>query len=773
MNSRRWITLGATLGTLALPAAALAHLERPSYWPDPAPDKSVKPAAGGKVPKLRSLESAVTGKGAGDVRVVCQGKNGRASLRALDKSIAAALRHGYRLRPSQPKLKLTRKQARTLAQQNAALARKCDFSEIQPAVKASGNNDRVVVMPGRYTEPTSRKQPLNDPRCATLTQKDSGGAETPSFRYQATCPNDQNLVYVQGREVPDTPAPSPPLMNRQGIPDLGPCARCNLQLEGSGVMPTDVIVDGASGYTSKSPEARPRKLHKHVVIRADRADGFVVHNLTARGALEHGIYIEETDGYRIDTVKMFWAADYGNLTFTSDHGLYTDCDGFGAGDAVLYPGAAPETGEQIDLSFYLGGPRINTVVRDCDMRGSVLAYSGSMGNNVRITNNNIYANSAGISTDSISSAGHPGYPADGVEVDHNWIYSNNLSLFGKKNPPVEPALGILPNGVGIFWAGHNNGRVHDNWIWDNWRAAAFLMSIPDFLNTPEGNVNPGASCKNPMLSTSCNNRYFRNQLGRVPKGFKPFPALRKFDNKVGAVKGRAPNGVDFWWDEGGIGSVTGNCWYANKGPNGKADSVTGPGAGDAPQVLPSNCATSVGTGDPAKVDYLLACFFAREGQGGGPDTCDWYQLPPKPGSKAALRKQKRFEAGVRSFLRSARAKQLDDQVAGLSDWKPSQASAAPAGRAARPLGQMLVGSVAQMAKCSDWRGGTRAQRVATIHDIRQQINLRDSAVPTPELSDAAAYGVLDRTCRQDLAGSVRLYKVYARATAFAPFAERR
>ena len=453
-----------------------------------------------------------------------------------------------------------------------------------------------------------------------------------------------------------------------------------------------------------------------MVIRADRADGFVVHNLTARGALEHGIYIEETDGYRIDTVKMFWAADYGNLTFTSDHGLYTDCDGFGAGDAVLYPGAAPETGEQIDLSFYLGGPRINTVVRDCDMRGSVLAYSGSMGNNVRITHNNIYANSAGISTDSISSAGHPGYPADGVQVDHNWIYSNNLSLFGKKNPPVEPALGILPNGVGIFWAGHNNGRVHDNWIWDNWRAAAFLMSIPDFLNTPEGNVNPGASCKNPMLSTSCNNRYFRNQLGRVPKGFKSFPALRKFGNKVGAVKGRAPNGTDFWWDEGGIGSVTGNCWYANKGPNGKADSVTGPGAGDAPQVLPSNCATSTGTGDPAKVDYLLACFFAREGQGGGPDTCDWYQLPPKPGSKAAARKQQRFQAGVRSFLRSARAKQLEDQVdgpGGLEAGPPRRGVGRARGQAARPDARRLGGPDGQVLRLA---GGQ--PRRARGHDPR-------------------------------------------------------
>jgi hypothetical protein len=90
---------------------------------------------------------------------------------------------------------------------------------------------------------------------------------------------------------------------------------------------------------------------------------------------------------------------------------------------------------------------------------------------------------------------------------------------------------------------------------------------------------------------------------------------------------------------------------------------------------------------------------------------------------------------------------------------------------AKPVGQVLVGSVAQMATCSDWSGGTRDQRIATIHDIRQQINLKDSAVQTPELSDDAAYEVLDNLCSKDFADSFRLYKLYARAASFAPLAE--
>ena len=180
-KGRRLIVFGAVLGSLVLPAAALAHLERPSYWPDPAPDTAVTPPAGGKVPALRSLESAVTGKGPGKVRVVCQGSGGWKSLSLLSASIDKARKHGYRLRPSQPKLHLSRWAAFRLLWQNVLLARRCAYSEIQPAVNASGNNDRVVVMPGVYTEPTSRAQPLNDPRCAGLTQEDSGGAKTPSW----------------------------------------------------------------------------------------------------------------------------------------------------------------------------------------------------------------------------------------------------------------------------------------------------------------------------------------------------------------------------------------------------------------------------------------------------------------------------------------------------------------------------------------------------------------------------------------------------------------
>jgi hypothetical protein len=783
VSCRGKLSLLATLAALALPSAAAAHLERPSYWPDPAPDESVNPPAGGAVPKARSLKSAVTGTGPGEVRVVCLGENGSKSLQRLRSSLTDAVERGYVLRPSQPNVEVSDAKAEKLLELNRALAEDCAYHSIQAAVDDSHNNDRVVIMPGRYREPKSRRSPVNDPKCAGMTQQDSSGALTPSYAYQVNCPNDQNLIYVQGRKVPSEPPPSPPLANRQGIPDEGKCVRCNFQIEGSGVSPQDVLIDGGKNYKGKGIEARPGALKKHVILRVDRADGFVARNLLTRGALEHGIYVEETDGYLLDRVKFFWAADYGNLTFTSDHGLYRNCDGFGSGDSVVYPGAAPETGAQADASFYPDAPRFNTVVKKCDMRGSALAYSGSMGNSVRITRNNVYGNGSGLSTDTISASGHPGFPADGVQIDHNLIYSNNLNLY-VDDPPVEPVIGV-PVGVGILWPGHNDGRVFGNWIFDNWRRGTMLLAIPDAIVTPEGNVNPGVSCPTaPVMTTSCNNRYFDNHMGQAPPDFtrRAWSGLR-FDTPHGDLRDRSlPNGVDFWWDE--WSGNTGNCWFDNTGADGTAASVTGPGAGAPPEVLPSDCAASTGAGDPAKTVVLLDCSMWERGETAEDfPQCDWFTTPPEPGSAAAMRRQARSERELDAFLRTAEAQRMRERLAGYST--PAAASArargaepveqGPAaleGFGVDPLGPVTAGSVARLAQCRDWRAGTRARRMATVYDVRSQINLEDGPVEIPTLTDEEAYELFQNACAEDFARGFRLYKIYARATGYAYLARR-
>lgn len=656
----------ATLAGVAIPATAIAHLERPSYWPDPRPDTSVSPPAGGKVPDIRSLSSAVSGKGPGDVRVVCQPQ----SIKLLRASVGNARRNGVKIRPSQPATPMSKKQARKFLRLNNKLKRKCKYSSIQKAINDSHNNDRIVIMPGRYTEADSRAAKVNDPKCnPSLLQNDQTGTPTPSYEYQATCPNDQNLLYVQGRAVKGKPL-TPPRGDRHGIPEqeLGECIRCNMQIEGSGVVPEDVIIDGGEDYENPmDPEAKPGKFLKHVIMRTDRSDGFVGRNFLLRGASEHGFYTEETDGILLDKVKFFWHLDYGHLSFTTDHNVIQNCDGFGAGDAVVYPGASPQTGEFRRKDVY-PEQRYNSVVRRCDLRGSTLAYSGSMGNSVRMTENHIYGNTAGISSDTLSAPGHPGFPADGMLVDNNYIYSNNLDLYGVEPPPVEPLV-PMPIGSGIVWPGMNGGTIRDNYIFDNWRHGTVLTAVPDAVaGEPEGNVDEQVHCVTTTISTtSCGNRYHDNVMGRPPAGFKMHDAVAKFGNKHSPdSQATMPNGVDFWWDE--FAANNGNCWYDNSGPDGTAGSITGSGSGVFPDLLPSNCDSSFGNGDVVKEAVLLDCsMYSRGNTPSDHPLCYWFRMPPKPGSSAAKKEAAARAEAAEAFRKSPRGIELQAQIDGLLD----------------------------------------------------------------------------------------------------------
>src|SRR3954469_6270933 len=120
------LALTAVVAVLGPAAAAPAHVERTSYWPDPRPDASVKPAAGGRVPTPRSLYTALNRRRVGTTRVVCKGD----SLQLTRVAITKARTKGVELRPSVPAKKLTRKQARALLELNTSLLRRCRFHDI-------------------------------------------------------------------------------------------------------------------------------------------------------------------------------------------------------------------------------------------------------------------------------------------------------------------------------------------------------------------------------------------------------------------------------------------------------------------------------------------------------------------------------------------------------------------------------------------------------------------------------------------------------------------
>src|SRR3954447_26010593 len=150
VGGRNWIAgLVATLvASLALATAAFAHVERTAFWPDPKPDTSSKPAAGGKVPKVRTLASALKTKPPGTTRVVCQ----KDSLKLLKAQVKQARKNGVNYRPTETR-SFSAKQGKRLLALNKKLFKRCKFGQIQPAVTKSHNNDRIVIMPGVYSEP--------------------------------------------------------------------------------------------------------------------------------------------------------------------------------------------------------------------------------------------------------------------------------------------------------------------------------------------------------------------------------------------------------------------------------------------------------------------------------------------------------------------------------------------------------------------------------------------------------------------------------------------
>src|SRR3954453_7660626 len=700
------VTLVSFAALLLIAAPALAHVERPSYCPDPAPDCSIKPCAGGKVPKIRTLRSALDKKLPGRTRVVCQ----RGSLKLLKKSIAAAVKNGYYIPPSDHR-HYNKAQGKRLLSINRKLFKMCKFREIQPAVNASHNNDRVVVMPGLYTEPTARAKPTHDPKCNALkTDGDHPGEQNGAYTYRGefTCPNDANLIAGMGRKPGPKPPPKPPRDDRHGIPDLGRCIRCNFQLEGSGVSADDVIVD--AGDPSKGNGGPNGVGHaKDVGIRADRADGFVLRNVTVRHAAEHGIYVLESDGYVLDRFKAFYNGLYGTLVFVEDHGIQQNCEAAGHGDSGLYPGAAADTGDQRPEGTHF---RLNQQVRFCDLHHNMAGYSATNGNAIWVHDNNFYDNVLGLTTDALTGAGHPGFPGDSQLIEDNNFYSNNFNIYGPQSD-VKGAF-PFPIGTGLWIAGGNHPPIRNNYFYDNWRRATMVFSIPDALVCgPAADGNQQHGCDQNSVSTSHYNQTYDNVLDQRPDGTV------------------APNGQDFWWDN--FSGARGNCWFRNK---------SGLGAlRNAPITLPdckdgTDPSTSLGTGDPAQEQELLACAGAFETRNfDEPNPCAWLNPPADPGDGKG-------GGGSTPVLTSF----------------PAARASGKARRRNVPLGQTT---------CQDWNAAqSDAARTALIIKVRGFVGGRinsenDEVGHGPRMTDQQMSTLFDNWCGYQYASGFVLYKLYA------------
>jgi hypothetical protein len=459
-------------------------------------------------------------------------------------------------------------------ERNLSLFQRCldrGFRHVQEAVNAAGSGTTILVLPGLYLEEPSLAAPTG--QCADLDAPvaGSGGSgkdandkhratyQVLSFEQQVSCPHNQNLVAVLGKH--------------------------DLQIEGTGQEPTDVVID--AGF------------HRLNGIRADRADGFYLRNLTVQRTTFNNVYVMETDGFTIDTVVARWSDEYGFLSFANDYGLFTNCEGYGAGDAAIYPGSASDinrdSGYEVD--------RYAIEITGCYAHHNLLGYSGTAGNSVWAHNNVFTDNAAGVAMDS-AFQDHPGMPQNHARFERNIIGDNNQDYYryvrdgtcakpvaerGYEDGVVCPTVG-LPVGTGVINPGGNYNLWRENWVYGHEYAGFVTSWVPGFVR--------GETGWSEQFDTSHHNRYLGNRMGRTPDGED------------------RPNRIDFWWDGQGRGS----CWQ-------NMDTVaTEPLAmpacgGDG---LPAGLPVTRFVAEPAKLLKLYVCAEYSRDDRLMPASCDWY-----------------------------------------------------------------------------------------------------------------------------------------------------
>ena len=414
----------------------------------------------------------------------------------------------------------------------------------------------IKMLPGVYLEEPSLAEPTG--ACASLPARRAAlGYQVLTWEQQVACPNNQNLVAILDKR--------------------------DLQIEGTGASPGDVIVD-----------ARYQRLN---AIRADRASGIYLRNFTAQRTTFNGVYIMESDGFVIDTVVGRWNDEYGFLTFADDHGLYTDCEAYGNGDSGVYPGAASDINKDRGHDV----PRYAIEIRRCYSHDNLLGYSGTAGDSVWAHDNVFTGNTVGVATDS-AFPDHPGLPQNHARFERNVIADNNRDYYryvrdgtcqrpyvdrGYERGVVCPAVGV-PAGTGIINPGGNYNVWRDNWIYGNAYAGFVTSWVPGFVRNDTGFAA--------QFDTSHHNRYFANKMGVRPDGSS------------------SPNGMDFWWDGQGVGS----CWQAAA----RAEPIVLPGCGA--DTLPAGLGSARYVAEPGKVLKLYTCAAYDQQTQRIPSDCDWF-----------------------------------------------------------------------------------------------------------------------------------------------------
>lgn len=433
---------------------------------------------------------------------------------------------------------------------NAALWAQCQTSgqhTLTAAVTAAAPGSLIKVLPGVYLEEPSLS--ASSALCADLpARRADAGYKILTWEQQVMCPTTQNLVPVLGKK--------------------------NLQIEGTGAGPGDVVID-----------AQYRKLN---AIRADRANGIYLRNFTVQHTLGSAIHVMETDGFGIDKVVSRWNDDSGIAADATDHGLILDCEAYGNGAAGIDITAS----QDVNAHAADDVARWAVEVQRCRSHGNLIGLAGAAADSIWVHDNEFTQNTAGVLLD--GAVAQPGQPQNHARLEKNVIGANNQNYDryvhdgtcakpsdqrGYDTGVVCPARAV-PSGIGVLSRGGDRNLFAGNWVFGNATAGFITGWAPGWLRGEKG---PRA-----QFDSANHNRYVDNQLGVRPDG------------------SAAPNGLDFWWDGQGVGS----CFQA-------------PTAGSIPARLPL-CRAN---GDPQRLTPRLlpdpALALTVQACMGGGDGCPW------------------------------------------------------------------------------------------------------------------------------------------------------
>ncbi len=157
----------------------------------------------------------------------------------------------------------------------------------------------------------------------------------------------------------------------------------------------------------------------------------------------------------------------------------------------------------------------------------------------------------------------------------------------------------------------------------------------------------------------------------------------------------------------------------------------------------------------------------------GDGACDWYEMPAAAGHPEGRgRTARRSAASMRELAKTPEAKRINAyyrELAGEIDYGPTSSRTGPGGpavalvaaaaagglrrrttarstAAAAAVGQELGGSVARSRSAATGSAATEAEKLATIEDIRSQVNREDAGVEASELTDDEAMEVFENGC---------------------------